>query len=477
MPSIYYLLKLFIIYRIFHKKKLFFIFIMGNINSNYNNDIEKLKQLYSMNVLELESLTRQLNDQRNKNKQNTDNYKTIINNLLLTQNNIKNKIPTSQFDKVNDFLNNVNKDIHSSEYNIKSWKAGDTYTQPQQTYNSPQPQQTYNSSQPQQTYNSPQPQQTYNSPQPQQTYNLPQPQQTYNPPQPQQTYNPPRQSTNDIKIDPYKLYGFTKNQPIDINQLKEKYKTYALQTHPDRNNGNTKNFNIINEAYKFLVEEYKRIQDDKQFNQLKSESSKYLEQQSKKNTQNVQVSSENFNLNKFNNVFQDNLIENTADSGYSDWINNNKYESEDIQRNNNLSTSNFNDTFNNTVKYTNQVVKYKEPEVLHSRTSNVVELGIDKVDNYSGETNSIKYTDYKEAHTTSRIVDPNQKYREYNSIDQLQNERSNIKELTQEEIEYTENQKSNRDREERNREENQRMMDRLYSQQHDKLHNIMINRQ
>ena len=66
-------------------------------------------------------------------------------------------------------------------------------------------------------------------------------------------------------IDPYELYGISKNQNIDLQELKLKYKKYALETHPDKNNGDTKNFNIISEAFKVLYEDYKLKQNDKQF--------------------------------------------------------------------------------------------------------------------------------------------------------------------------------------------------------------------
>ena len=52
---------------------------MGNSNST---DVERLKQLYSMNNIQLEALRRDLNEQKEINRQQETHYKSLINNLL-----------------------------------------------------------------------------------------------------------------------------------------------------------------------------------------------------------------------------------------------------------------------------------------------------------------------------------------------------------------------------------------------------------
>ena len=54
-------------------------------------------------------------------------------------------------------------------------------------------------------------------------------------------------------------------------------------------------------------------------------------------------------------------------------------------------------------------------------------IDVDKIDNYTGETKTIKYTDYKEAHTTSKLIDKNTKFKQYRNISELESARSNIK--------------------------------------------------
>ena len=51
------------------------------------------------------------------------------------------------------------------------------------------------------------------------------------------------------------------------------------------------------------------METDKQFNQLKNDSAGYLETQSKSGLMNRDLSGNNFNVNKFNKVFQDNRLE------------------------------------------------------------------------------------------------------------------------------------------------------------------------
>tara|TARA_B110001469_G_scaffold127845_1_gene151110 strand:- start:7544 stop:8758 length:1215 start_codon:yes stop_codon:yes gene_type:complete len=401
---------------------------MGNANSS---DVEQLKQLYSMNFLQLESLRKELINQRQLNKTQSQYYRNIITNLQQTQSSIKSKMPDTQFNKVNNFLNNIDRDIQSNDINIQTWKPGQKLSQPTQ-----------------------QPTQQTTT----------------------KDYSKIKKSQNEI--DPYKLYGLEKDKQFNLKDLKDKYKTYAMQTHPDVNGGNKTNFNIINNAYKYLLEEHSKMKKDKQFNELKNNSISFIETQSKSGRRNKSIdkigSKQNFNLNQFNQVFQDYKLEDTSQEGYNEWLKSNKYDTEDIQRDNSITTGNFNDRFNTTVKTSNELQVYQIPKELNSHTSTVQELGIDKVDNYSGDTGKIKYTDLKEAHTTSRLVDPNTKFKTYKNIGDIEHARSNMGDMNAEEQLMIEQMENNRVRENEQRENNQRRMDRLFSDHHNKMSNIFL---
>ena len=278
-------------------------------------------------------------------------------------------------------------------------------------------------------------------------------------------------------IDPYKLYGYDKQGRIDIQDLKAKYKKYALQTHPDKNNGDTTNFNIINEAFKLLYEDYKLKQNDKQFNELKNNSKSFIETQTKTNYQNTNINSDNFNVSKFNKIYGDHRISNANDDGYGDWSKDNEFDSEDIVRDSSLTKGNFNNMFEQNVKVSDQVVQYRNPkELFMNSENNCEELGVDKIDNYTGKSKSINYTDYKEAHTTSRLVDPNVKYNSYNSINEIKAARSNIKDLTAEEIMEMELEKTRSEEREEHRRTNVTSHDNAHFENYNKIHNIMLSR-
>jgi curved DNA-binding protein CbpA len=420
---------------------------MGNANSS---DIEQLKQLYSMNFLQLDSLRKELTHQRQLNKTQSHYYKNVINNLQQKQNSIKSKMPDTQFNKVTDFLNNIDRDINSSESLVQTWKPG------QSTKSNPV------NSQPIRSQPPIKPIIDTNHTQPHV--------------QPHRDYSNIKKSHNEI--DPYTLYGFEKGIPFNLKDLKDKYKTYAMQTHPDVNGGNKTNFNIVNNAYKYLLEEHSKMEKDKQFNELKNNSISYIETQGKSGMINQSMdrigSDGNFNANKFNQVFQDNKLEDTSQEGYNDWLKSNQYETEDIQKDTSITNGNFNDRFNSNVKTSDALQVYQLPRELNSYTSNVQELGVDKVDNFSGDTGKIKYTDLKEAHTTSRLVDPNTKYKTYKNIGDIEHARSNMGDMTTEEQHMIEQFENKRSRDNEQREDNQRRMDRLFSDHHSKMNNIFL---
>ena len=282
---------------------------------------------------------------------------------------------------------------------------------------------------------------------------------------------------NSVKnIDPYKLYGFDKNKKFTLEELKQKYKEYARDTHPDRNNGSTKNFQIIQEAYKKLYNDYKLKEEDRQFTDLKNNSQDYINNQLQK--RNINFDQNNFDVNKFNNIFSENKVEDLNEDGYGSWIKDNSYENESIKKNSKLnggfSINNFNDVFENDIKVSNSVVKYSKPkELFMNEENNCVELG-KKIDNFTGQTKNIQFTDYKEAHTTNRLVDNNMEYKSYNNINELEHSRSVIKPLTMEEIQHTENQKNLEQIQEEKRNQNLRLLDDAHFRNYNKVNKMML---
>ena len=386
---------------------------MGNTNIKSSDSITNLKVLYGSNDSKISQIRKKFYTQRRL--EYLEEERNILNSLFKSQNILRDsgRIPSINILKVENFLNQIKNDINEFELkNIKSSYENRVFD-----------------------------------------------------------------NVNNIdEIDYYKIYGYKNNQKIDVNELKQKFKTYAKQTHPDRNNGNSINFNLVKKAYEKIIDDIETKKEDKQFNLLKNNSVEFLKNQ--KRNQNIKFNKDNFDINKFNTVYSDNRIEDTNDNGYNEWINNNAYDTEEIQKNNKLSGNmgQFNRLFDSTVNVNNSAIqKYNDPKTLFmDNYNNCSELGIDKVDNYTGETKSIKFTDYKEAHTTSKLIDTNMKYKQYKNISELESARSNINDFTQEEINYYKKKEEEEAKNDNKRLAKQTEIDNLHFKNYEKLNKLMI---
>ena len=409
--------------------------------------LNSLKSLYSLNENQLETLKDSVKDSVIPN--NLENVKKSLNNLMGQQTSIKGKIPQYKFNQINNVIielysyintfqdsrnnsnrNNINKVFDQSNYHLDT----SVFKMNRPT-------------------------------------NLDRLEQHIR-------IEPKKQVINDDQnIDPYELYGFPKNGPIDLNELKSKYKKYALQTHPDKNNGDSNNFNIITNAFKMLYEDYKLKINDKQYSELKNNSRDFLEVQGKTNKSNINFSQDNFNVTQFNDIYNNNRISNINDDGYGDWSKSSKFDSDDIVRDNKINNGNFNSMFEQNIEVSNNVVKYKNPkELFMNHENNCEEIGKDKVDNYTGQTKTINYTDYKEAHTTNRLVDTNVTLKNHGSLEQLKMARTNIKDLTAHEVAEIELEKSRQEELEIRRQQNIIKNDNNHFKNYNKIHSIMLSR-
>jgi curved DNA-binding protein CbpA len=388
---------------------------MGNINIKSSDSISNLKILYSSNDNKLKQIRQKFYSQRRL--EYLSEERNILDYLFKSQTILKDsgRIPKINLLKVENFLNQIKNDINEFELtNIKNSYENRVFDN----------------------------------------------------------------VSNVNNIDYYKIYGYSKNDKVDINDLKQKFKKFAIQTHPDRNNGNNRNFNIINTGYKKIMDDIELKKEDKQFNILKNNSVDYLQNQNQNQNTNTKFNKDNFNLNNFNTIYSENKIENVNDNGYSDWITDNPYDSEEIKKNDKLggNMGQFNRIFDSTVNVNNsEIQKYRDPQKLFMNNyNNCSELGVDKIDNYTGETKSIKFTDYKEAHTTSKLIDTNIKYKEYKNISDLESSRSNIKNFTEEELDYYNKKQKEEEIMENQRIEKQTNIDNRHFKNYEKLNKIMI---
>ena len=215
-------------------------------------------------------------------------------------------------------------------------------------------------------------------------------------------------------------------------QLKNTYKELVLRFHPDRGGDNNK-FQLINKCYTYLLKQLELEIKDAQFEQLKNQSTQFIEKQ--ETHQSINIDKDNFDVNQFNQVFSDNKLEYDEDrAGYSDWMNHNKYDTTDINQHKELSgkfsVQNFNQVFSqnsNTDKM--ELVEYKDPIPTEMNNNlSFSEIDDQSKDDYSSGVNSgILYTDYKKAHTKTHLIDPNSVNRkQYKTVDDLEQDRDRI---------------------------------------------------
>ena len=255
-------------------------------------------------------------------------------------------------------------------------------------------------------------------------------------------------------IDPYRLFGLQKN--FNLEDLRKKYKSIAIQVHPDKTGGSDYLFKQCYTAYKYLLAEYEQRQSDKPFYDLRNQSRSYVKQQgtddgSRRAAMNMmqqasqasqasqaaqasQASSHSssssstgskgstgrFNIAKFNRVFDEARLDDpNHDHGYGNWMSQSSKNRDDIDVRNFMGDFNqdrFNRTFDKKVPVSKQqtqalIRKTNEPQCvsLGSRQGQAfTELGVAKIDDFGDRlTNKgISYADYKRAHSTERLVDP-----------------------------------------------------------------------
>lgn len=273
----------------------------------------------------------------------------------------------------------------------------------------------------------------------------------------------------------YEVLGLPRNYTLD--QLREKYKAIAVKVHPDKPGGSDYLFKLVTAAYKDLAKKHAARAVDKQFNELKLESKKGKEDMPS------QKDNQSFNLNRFNTVFESNRMPEDIDDGYKEWMSTHSscstVPNKPVKK---FSIDRFNKTFDDLPTHASKsVTKFKEPAPLTASSSKLIcaELGVEKVNDYSGDVNngSLAFTDYKKAHTTTRLIThdmlKNGAHKQL-SLDTIEKERGNVR-FTMNDVEkdaYEAQLKSHETKEKR-RQDAIRKRDRLIEQQFTRMNNLL----
>ena len=219
---------------------------------------------------------------------------------------------------------------------------------------------------------------------------------------------------NKPKLNPYQILGIDKN--FDEVSLKKAYLKKAMKTHPDRG-GSAEEFQKVSIAYTILLKKINDMKNNHAHNDLRDNSKQYMTEQSMDRRVNVNMT-DNFDVNLFNKVYDENKIDTPFDDGYGSWISKNTLEDKEQKKlfNGNFNKNMFNHEFekykrDQQKKNGSQLVKYENPEVniSYKGKDSLSVLGQNKVSDFSGDTGSgLNYRDYRDAFTNSCLIDTRQ---------------------------------------------------------------------
>ena len=269
------------------------------------------------------------------------------------------------------------------------------------------------------------------------------------------------------------LKVFKLNNNYSEDELKISYKKLAMIHHPDRPSGNNEKFQLITKLYMALLEECKLKEEDKPFNELRNNSQDFIKKQENNNERNYKL--ERFEPKLFNKIFEETKINDEDNDGYKNWIENNNYDEKDIEKNetldSNFTLNSFNTVFDKDVKVNKEIVEYKIPIAMDSSK----QLSHTELGGKSGNYTTKNYSDYKEAHTTSRIIPQNVKREQYKNIGHLKSERNNIKKLSQEEIDELNKYEIYKKKQEEEKKHKQENKDKRHFDNYHNIHHKMLN--
>jgi len=286
------------------------------------------------------------------------------------------------------------------------------------------------------------------------------------------------------KLDPYKILGIGKN--YDEKTLKKSYLKAAMKAHPDRG-GTPREFQQVSIAFTLLQKKLKERENSHSHQELRDGAKDFFSQQANTPKLNTKMT-EKFDIDVFNQIYEQNKIPEVYADGYGDWINQNPaLESGQTKMfQSGFNKDMFNATFENYKREQaknnpqNQLVKYQEPEVKISMSNadSIMTLGQGKIANFSGQSDNLTYTDYKQAFTDgSMLIDPStvDTSGRANSVRGIKSQRTNISyQMTQEDQIRLAQQQAFETNAERDRISRLNVYDRQHGEAYEKIHSMLL---
>ena len=302
--------------------------------------------------------------------------------------------------------------------------------------------------------------------------------------QQQQQQQIPQLTSDKIKLDPYQILNISKN--YDEYSLKKAYLKAAMKTHPDRG-GTPTEFQQVSIAFTLLKNKLKERENNHSHNDLRGLSKEYMKKQNDQPKVNINMT-DNFDVNVFNKIYDDNKIPEVYDEGYESWMNENPPLESGKEKlfQNGFNKELFNSTFDqykqeqSRKESSDQLVKYREPEtrISFSNQDSLVTLGEGKIKNFGGSTDNLQFTDYKQAFTDgSTLIDINSVDlgERAKSMRGIKSQRSNISyKMSQEDEQRLALQKIHEQKEEQKRINRLNVYDQQHSQAYEKIHSMLL---
>lgn len=299
-------------------------------------------------------------------------------------------------------------------------------------------------------------------------------------------------------VDPYDVLGVGPN--FTWEELKQAYRRAARLVHPDKG-GSERLFEVVTECFRKLGEEYKFRQGGRPHHELKRESEAFWadrgpppppeDPRGRRGAPGGAGGAADF-LQRFNQTFEEHRLDDEETArGYADMMEKSTGRREDIAVarafDGKYSRRKFNEHFERATApgEATEVIVYREPEpLLSAQKMQFTELGAPGTQDFSGRAEDaqrglgLQYTDYKLAHTTTRLVDPRAvaERRQFKSVEEYEAYRAKKthRQLTPEEKAWMERKKAEEEAAERERLARLRERDARAALHHDRVNRLML---
>ena len=283
---------------------------------------------------------------------------------------------------------------------------------------------------------------------------------------------------------------FNLQEGFTYNDLKKSYKRMAIQTHPDRPKGSKDKFQVVTKCYFMLLEKLKTEQVQPEFSELKNTSRDYWSERAKQDNKyekhsNTPDAGENkrFNVKQFNKVFEDNKLYDPSEEGYDEWLKNDDEAPQPQVFSNKFNINVFNNSFDDWKENTSgqEIMEYKEPEALQSsdklNCSSIDTSGKSNFTKTQESTNDLLYCDLKSAYTNNSNLINTKKInvKTYKNIDDYEIDRNDISyQMTPHQIKAAQLKKKQEDYLEQQRLSRISERDSIQEQHYNRMHQKML---